>query len=464
MLTGGFFLGGMLGRLAGPIAQDWFKYKTKLGRDFASHEEDAKKKMSLFELDNKLKLSAQDHKEKIAELDKQYLDSRKRAEEQMFLTREDWQQKLFWEKCFPLRNPYELPLGYEPVFDETSQRIKGCKLSTITLPNRRQVVPLRIITALKDNSHPSAANINGDLSMFLINNFAANGIHAVVSDIGSWRDDAPINDASINYLFKGAKGQPTMVIMPVYTNNGSTIRLKVWSWGLGEEISYPIGFDFGWFNLDSIKRKVLYSEIKSFKNILEKTGLSLPPEAKKLDTDIKKLSVFEKFESSVSEEEFDNLLGFFSLPDEIKANVERKTNEITSSIFYCLAGMHADSYHISQYGTLPMLPSLLSNIKGIDMMIPIVRDYYMALANAKLIEGVITPEQAINIELTIGEQAKLLGCDDEKIKPLVENLEFLIKKSENADGVRQNYRALLQRKSKLLCKSDSKPINYIEND
>lgn len=454
MSTAVFLLGGMLGRIAGPIAQDWFRYKTKLGREIALREEDAKKKMSLFELDNKLKLSAQGHKEKIAELEKQYIDSRKRAEEQMYIAREDWQQKLFWEKCFPLRNPYELPLGYEPVFDENRRRIEGrCKLSIVALPNNRDIVPLRIITALKDNTHSSAMSINGDLSMFLVNNFAANGIHAVVSDIGSWREDAPINDASINYLFKGAKGQPTMVIMPVFTNNGSTVRLKVWSWGLGEELNYPVGFDFGWFNIDAIKRQVLYTEIKSFKEVLDKTELTLPPEAKKLSTDIKKLAIFEKVEHSVSEEEFDNLLVLLDLPEEIKSQVERKTNEIISSIFSCLAAMHADSYHLSQYGTLPILPSILNEIKGVKIMFPFVRDYYMALSNAKLIEGVITPEQAIQIGFTLGEQAQILECTENEIKPIVENLDFLLKKSENVDGVRQNYRHLLQRKSSLLNKT-----------
>lgn len=431
MSTAVFLLGGMLGRIAGPIAQDWFRYKTKLGRDIAQREEDAKKKMSLFELDNKLKLNAQGYKEKMAELEKQYIDSRKRAEEQMYIAREDWQQKLFWEKCFPLRNPYELPLGYEPVFDENRRRIEGrCKLSTVALPNNRDIVPLRIITALKDSTHPSAMSINGDLSMFLVNNFAANGIHAVVSDIGSWREDAPINDASINYLFKGAKGQPTMVIMPVFTNNGSTVRLKVWSWGLGEELNYPVGFDFGWFNLDTIKRQVLYTEIKSFKKILDKTELTLPPEAKKLSTDIKKLSIFEKIEDSISEEEFDSLLTLMDLPDEIKANVERKTNDIISSIFSCLAAMHADSYHLSQYGTLPLLPYKLHEIKGVTIMLPFIRDYYMALINAKAIEGVITLEQAANIELQLAKELKFLKNTPALYEDIFANVRMLNSKIE----------------------------------
>lgn len=431
MSTAVFLLGGMLGRIAGPIAQDWFRYRTKLGREIALREEDAKKKMSLFELDNKLKLSAQGHKEKLVELEKQYLDSRKRAEEQMYIAREDWQQKLFWEKCFPLRNPYELPLGYEPVFDENLRRVDGrCKLSTVALPNNRDIVPLRIITALKDSTHPSAMSINGNLSMFLVNNFAANGIHAVVSDIGSWREDAPINDASINYLFKGAKGQPTMVIMPVFTNNGTTVRLKVWSWGLGEELNYPVGFDFGWFDLDAIKRRTLYTEIKLFKKILDKTELILPPEAKRLSADIKKLSIFEKYEDTISEEEFDRLLTLLDLPDEIRANVERKTNEIISSIFSCLAAMHADSYHISQYGTLPLLPYKLHEIKGITIMLPFIRDYYMALINAKVLEGVITIEQAAILELQLAKELQSIKNTPVLYEDIIANVRMLNSKIE----------------------------------
>lgn len=431
MSTAVFLLGGMLGRIAGPIAQDWFRYRTKLGREIALREEDAKKKMSLFELDNKLKLSAQGHKEKLVELEKQYLDSRKRAEEQMYIAREDWQQKLFWEKCFPLRNPYELPLGYEPVFDENLRRVDGrCKLSTVALPNNRDIVPLRIITALKDSTHPSAMSINGNLSMFLVNNFAANGIHAVVSDIGSWREDAPINDASINYLFKGAKGQPTMVIMPVFTNNGTTVRLKVWSWGLGEELNYPVGFDFGWFDLDAIKRRTLYTEIKLFKKILDKTELILPPEAKRLSADIKKLSIFEKYEDTISEEEFDRLLTLLDLPDEIRANVERKTNEIISSIFSCLAAMHADSYHISQYGTLPLLPYKLHEIKGITIMLPFIRDYYMALINAKILEGVITIEQAAILELQLAKELQSIKNTPVLYEDIIANVRMLNSKIE----------------------------------
>lgn len=204
----GFLVGGMLGRVAGPIAQDWFEYKTQLGQDIAKRKMEKQRQISQIEFENKLKYSAIEHQNKLADLHEQFELNRKKAEEQMLLSYSDWQQKVFWEKCFPLRNPYEVPLGYEPIYEENTERIKRCRLTTVLLPNNKQIVPLRVITALKDNAHHHAATVNGNLSMFLVNNYSANGEHAVISDIGAWKEDAPVNDASINYLFKGLRGQP----------------------------------------------------------------------------------------------------------------------------------------------------------------------------------------------------------------------------------------------------------------
>lgn len=460
MSTAGFFLGGMLGRVAGPIAQDWFKYKTKLGREFASREQEAKIRISLAELENKKTLSELEHRHKLDQLHQQFIDARKRAEEQMFISRQDWQQKLFWEKCFPLRNPYELPLGYMPVYDESNSRLENCLLSTVSLPNDKEIVPLRIITAIKDSSGILASTINGNLSMFLVNYFASNGVHAVVSDIGSWKEEAPINDASINYLYKGAKGQPTMVIMPVFTNNGAIVRLKAWSWGLGEEQPYPQGFDFGWFNIEAIKRHILFDETKDFIRIIKESNL---PVSASFEKDfVRKIEILSQKQDTFSEEEFDVLLSTLDVPRDIKSVIDIKTNDLISTIFSCMAGMHADSYHLSQYGTLPILPSLLSEMKGAKFMFPFVRDYYIALANAKLIEGVITPIQVIDLEFTLGEQAKALGCSETDVAPLVDNLEIILKKSENSEGVKDQYRKLLQRKSNLLL--DNKSNNRLSYD
>lgn len=446
-----FFIGGMLGRIAGPIAQDWFKYKTKLGRELAQRDEEDKIRSSQRDLDNKLKLSKQNHVDKLAELDKQYVDGRKKAEEQMYLSREDWQQKLFWEKCFPLRNPYELPLGYEPVFDETSKRIKGCRLKTVLLPNKRQIVPLRVIVALKDGASQSAATINGELSMFVVNHFSANEAHAIISDIGSWREDAPINDASINYLYTGAKGQPTVVIVPYYINNGSTIRMKVWSWGLGEDLIYPQGYDFGWLDLNAIKRQIAFSEIKKYRELLSKTGLNLPPDAKRLDVAIKKLTLFEKNKEVLSEEDFNRLLELVELPDEIKLSVDKKINGIVTSVFSCLVGMQADNHHLKGFGTLPKLPYILDTLCELPFMYEAINSYYSSILNEALIEGIITRDKVIEVQLALGEAISRKSPNHPSLKEITDNIRLLNADNEtNHQEYVRRLRSLTQINNKLL--------------
>lgn len=425
MSTGLFFIGGMLGRIASPIVQDWFKYKTNLGREIAQREKEEKVRAAQLDLENKLKINAQTHRDKLVELEKQYQDARKRAEEQMYISREDWQQKLFWEKCFPLRNPYELPLGYEPRFDESKERIEGCRLKTVMLPNNRNIVPLRVITALKDSAHSTSTSLNNELSMFIVNYFEANGVHAVISDIGSWKEDAPINDASINFLYTGAKGQPTLVIVPFYTNNGSTIRIKVWSWGLGEDLIYPKGYDFAWLDLEAIKRQAIYTEIKKFAALLDKTGITLPPEAKKLDIAIRKLQIIENQKEKVSTEEFNQLLSLVDFPDEVKLNVDKTVNNIVASVFACLVGMQADNHHLSAFGTLPQLPLVIDSLSPIPFMYDAITSFYSSIINGARIEGIISDEDAINSQLLLCEAIERKSPGHPCIQELINNVRVL---------------------------------------
>lgn len=419
-----FLIGGMLGRIAGPIAQDWFEYKTSLGKDIAQRKLDKQRQLSQIEFDNKVRLSKQEHQRKLDEMLAQFDLNRQKAEEQMLLSYSEWQQKTFWEKCFPLRNPFEVPLGYEPIFEGSTNRLERCKLTTVMLPNNRQVVPLRVITALKDNVHNHAFTVNSNLSMFLVNNYSANSEHAVISDIGAWKDDAPVNDASINYLFKGLKGQPAIVLVPAYTNGGSLVRLKIWSWGLGEQLQYPVGIDFGWFDLDILYRHALVGEIKSFNSTLEKIGATLPN--KELERDLKILSMIENKKDVLSEEEINRLYTLLSIPNEIKDSLQRRTNELASTIYSCATAMYADGYHLHEYGTLPRLPYLLPQMSGAKMLLPYIRDYYMSLSNVALIKGILKPADAANIELDLLDCFKYMGATDDTKKSLVENVRSLI--------------------------------------
>lgn len=333
----------------------------------------------------------------------------------------EWQTKVFWEKCFPLRNPFESPFGVELEYEE-SNKLQSCRLQTLQLPNKKEIVPLRVILALKDNSHSHASTINADLSLFLSQNFSANNEHAVVSEIGAWKDEAPINDASINYLFQGQRGLPTLIITPAYTNSGSIIRFKIWSWGLGEQLAYPVGFDFGWFNIENIYRRVLLNEIKNFDAVLNKIKASRPTPYTIFEDDLKIIKLIERSDN-LSEDEKDQLMSLLQkTPPEIAATVQRKTNEIISNLYSCAVGMYADGYHLTQYGTMPILPYLLRDMPGVELILPQVQQFYMVLIQSSVNQGIISYKEGIELELDLYDSLKNIGASSIHLKELTKQI------------------------------------------
>lgn len=442
----GFFIGGMLGRVAGPIAQDIFEYNTSWGREIAEKKFEKQRRLTQMEYENKLRFSEDEHRRKLVEIKQQFEDKRSLAQEQFVRSFAEWQQKVFWEKCYPLRNPYEMPFGFTPKFNPESKELIGCELKTLSLPNDKTIVPLRIITAVKDSSHSHVQSVTGNLSMFLVNHFSANGEHAVLSDIGSWREDAPINDASINYLFKGLQGQPVMVLVPSYINDGSIVRIKIWSWGIMEQsqgipLQYPIGFDFGWYNLNTVRRRIMVEEIIKYNETLKK--ISVDPTSVELKGDLNVIEQIEKHRQILEEEDVDRLLLNLKEPKELKELVNRRTNEFASAIFSCAAGMYADGYHLISYGTQPILPSVLPSIPTSKYFFPFIRDYYISLANYGLISRVLTPQQAIDMEFELGKSAQSIGCNSDMLTPLCKNLDFLLVKNKDEKEISSNYRSLV---------------------
>ncbi len=419
----GYIIGGMLGRVVGPIAQDWFEYKTETGREFAKNKLEKQKKISQIDLENKFLLSEHDHQQKLKEMRCQFDINKEKAEHQMLLSYSDWQQKTFWDKCFPLRNPFEVPMGYEPEYDGNTNRLSSCKLTTIALPNDKHIVPLRVISALKDNVHENASTINANLSMFLMSNYSVNGEHAIVSDIGSWKDEVPVNDAFINYLYKGLRGQPTIVWTPSYTNGGTIVRMKLWSWGLGEQQAYPVGIDCGWIDLDIIYRRALMDEVKSFQKAIEKINATLPN--KDIDRNIKILSMIDDHKENLTDEDFNRLLLLLSEPKEVKRQVQIRVNELTSNIFSCAVALYADGYHLHEYGTMPQLPYILPQMNLPKEFLLTIRDYYISLINTELIEGILTVDQAIEIELDLAEGIQLAHGDKQIISPICDDVRLL---------------------------------------
>lgn len=422
--SGMYFLGGMLGRIFGQVVSDYVEFETPWGQKIAQKKIEKDRRTKKEDFNDKVRLTNIDHQHKLETLQVQFEQNRKKVEEQMLLSLSEWQQKVFWEKCFPLRNPFEMPFGIDLKYQESKERLEGirqiesCSIQTITLPNNKRIVPLRIITAIKDSTCPHAPTINGDLSMFLAQYYSANSEHAVISDIGAWKDDAPINDASINYLFRGQRGLPTLIIAPSYTNGGTIVRMKLWSWGLGEELSYPVGFDFGWFNIEVIYRQILWEEIKSFNNTLDKIKFSRPTPFKDFEQELTIIKMIERVDS-LSNSEQEQLLSLLQkTPQELASIVQRKTNDVISTIYSCATAMYADGYHLSNYGTLPLLPYIIPQLRGGRMLLPQIQQYYLTLIKVSLFQGTISYEDAIEIEMDMYENFKNVISDSDDLKPL----------------------------------------------
>lgn len=449
--SGIFFLGGMLGRIFGPAINDYIEFNTSFGKSFAQKKYEKERKSKMADFDDKVKLANMDHQQKLEILQIQFEQNRKKAEEQVLLSISEWQQKVFWDKCFPLRNPFEMPFGIDLKYQESKDRLEGnrkieqCTIQTITLQDNRRIVPLRVITALKDTTNPHAPTVNADLSMFLAQYYSANGEHAVMSDIGAWRDDAPINDASINYLFRGQRGLPTLIIAPTYTNGGSIVRMKLWSWGLGEALAYPVGFDFGWFNIDVIYRQVLLDEIQSFDNTLRKIDISRPTPYKDFEMDLSIIKMIETGDN-LTDNEREQLLSLLQrTPPELASIVQRKTNEIISTVYSCATAMYADGYHLKNYGTLPLLPYILTQLPGAKLLLPQIQQYYLTLLKVSLLQGIISYEEALYVEMDMYENFKRIDSATESLEPFSKQIQS----------------HFFDIKNKSLC--DEKIINTIDN-
>ncbi len=319
---------------------------------------DKKQKEANINFDNKSKIQLIDHQLRLTE-----------ARTQFEMRMDEWKQKTFYSNCWPLREPFDMHFALNTPFE-------GCNI------DGKEVIPCRIITSLKDKDHPIARTINGNLSSFLITHYNSVSTHPVISDIGSWREDAPSNDASVNYLFSGLQGQPILVLTPEFINDGQTIILKMWSWGLGEKVNLPVGVELGRINIKPLYLNALYEESKKSMELVQELGIKSEGfYSEKLNNNIKIIKMIEKLGDQAEDKKqiIQQLYSQLSEAGEIRDAVKEKISEQVSGIFSCCAGMYADAYHLVEYGTVPKLPLLVENIPGAEMIRRSIGDFYFSL-------------------------------------------------------------------------------------
>lgn len=352
------YVGVLVSRMLAPVVKDGWRKLTKAEKK----EEDRRLKIRDEDIATKLMLQRQNHEDRLREAEISYQNSMKM-----------WTEKTYYERCWPLRNPFEMQIC-QPISDDKSYF--GGNI----------IVPCRLISALKDSDHPYARTINGNLSSFVVNHYPTNSVHAVVSEIGAWKDEAPSNDASINYLYAGLKKQPVMVMAPTLINDGKTFIFKVWSWGLGEELNYPAGFEFGRLELKPLYLQTVYLETLQMAKLAKDLDKSAKFFSAKLQHN---LSIVEKIQDeNLSTSAKQKLMTFLTSAPELDEAVKEKMERTVSGIFCCMAGMYADAYHLLEYKTLPKLPSLLAGLPGVEYMLPSLKEYYLTLlSNLERIES-----------------------------------------------------------------------------
>lgn len=339
----------MVVRLLSPVVKEGWKKITNA----EAKEEKKRREERDADFRSKLELQRVSHEQRLKE-----------AKAAHDLSLDKWREQTYYERCWPLRNPFEMQIC-EPISDD------------ISYFDNNVIVPCRIISALKDKDHPYARTVNGNLSSFIVNYYPTNSIHAVVSEIGAWKEDAPANDASINYLYAGLKKQPVMVLSPTLINDGKTFIFKVWAWGLGEELNYPAGFEFGRLELEPLYKKVVYEETLKMIELAQEMNYAANLFSPKLQHNISIIKEIQ--EKGISGKYKEKMMTFLDGSPEINDSVKSKMEKIISGIFCCISGMYADAYHLLEYKTLPKLPELLDKIPGVEYMIPSLKDYYYSL-------------------------------------------------------------------------------------
>ena len=299
----------------------------------------------------------------------------------------------YWQNEFPLHNPNE-----NPDFAGRSGHNAWLNMPQPHSVNRNGdgIVPIRLVPALS-SSHEHFRFLEKRLPVFLNDSFSVYDSCCVVSEFGVWKENAKPDYDSMKKIFETFRGQPLAVLVPEIEDDVLTISYRCQA--LGDSSAEPYYADFGSFDLSMLRGQELAKLIKYYNASLEEKNLQ--PDSEELE---KALEIIDSIEQKEREGKLVARSLFFklsSLPvpnDEIRAELEKRMEEVVSAIYICSAGMYADGYCMFEYGSLPSLPSSLHKIEGADLLWPYLRDYYIIMLNAALKQNLIRLSDAANIE------------------------------------------------------------------
>ncbi len=264
------------------------------------------------------------------------------AWEQYKIQMKKWQEQAFDQRIWPLKTPYE-NFSLEPVAMSSSSSL--------------QVVPCRIFTAKSNKtqfySRYLENTVNSNIAEFLEKGYNLEGTHPTISCIGDWRSDDFQEDAFINALWLGLHGQPIIILNPVSVENGDALNLRISFWGLGTHNPHPAP------NTSTVGKM----------NLARKTGLLIRQESRQLmELGLLNVSQELKFnfdllnsEDAISPDKqglfIEKNIERYRMASEVVSYVNRELSKQIGQDFSCFAGLYSDIYHLTEYGTAPIMPS-----------------------------------------------------------------------------------------------------------
>ena len=366
------------------------------------------------EVDAKILVSNHEHKQELEKLKVKFENDLKLACRKIVNQQEVDKYKEFLKTCFPLRNPYDIAIPFSFYEGEDFDY----SLATIANAEGVPVVPIRLILAMSDTTPVIASDIGSELSIFLVNHYSSSSINAVISDIGSWKPEIPVNDASINYLYKGLQGQPTVVIVPEFMDNDKTLKLKIWSWTLGEQNTYPSGFYYGYLDLERLSQEIWCDEIKEYAKTLKKTGFK----DKQVDEAMVKINTMEDPSYGLTPMDKQRLMSQIVIPDAVqKFNNHRKRVRATLGTFFSLiSAIYTDAYHLRTSGVMPLFPHIAHNLPGIQMFATDILEHYLQILLHAHHQKIVSTEKGADFILTLITCLRTINASEtEIINPLI---------------------------------------------
>lgn len=283
------------------------------------------------------KLKLQENKLERENFQKQYYDSQKSLAKDMHFLQNAW--------------PLLMPPDYMPI-----------------IKNGDKVIMRVILAESNDSDYQKTIgnSVRNKLNSIIAGVFSQFSDHPISFYLDGWKTNFNNGNPSVDALYQILKGQPTLVIIPVVSDNTETLIIRTAFWGFGVNADNPTDIDFMHIPLGRIKRDVCREYAKcwrEYKRCLTENqlGLDINP------VDEKNLHYLTKEEKLINKDvDFDDLEHkttiFYNYNTVDPRIYDEVTNYIVAAIESTIS-LIADIYYQVEYKCKPMTPIILSSLE-----------------------------------------------------------------------------------------------------